>query len=316
MKVIKSNVSIFEQAPGITGLFKHIERVGRSAYKSEDRITEDSWKKFVKMIYERGHHAVFNLGTVYMIIPETEYEILKKLQETKPWTKLVMVMNQVYVTTNFRVICQLDIYKEMEKYWSEPTEHHYHRITAHWICSRGTAMQILRHRILCPIMESTRYCNYSKNKFGGELTYVIPQWVYNRRDEWSKCIDPLTNESYSFLKELDEEELWNKLCCLDRKVASRDKFFKSAEEQYLYELSEEDDNLNPEDARGVLPQDVKTELYTCGYISDWMYEPEENSKEKAGFFYLRTAKDAQKDIRVLACKLKDEFIEKNIDKLK
>ena len=51
-------------------------------------------------------------------------------------------------------------------------------------------------------------------------------------------------------------------------------------------------------------------------MADWMYEPEENSTEKAGFFYLRTAKDAQKDIRVLACKLKDEFAKKNIDKLK
>lgn len=322
MKIIKSEVSVLEQQPGIEGMFKHIERVGRLAYKSEDRITEDSWKKFVKMIYERGHHAVFNLGTVYLSIPKTaktakEYEFFEKItEEFKPWTKWSYNNGYNYVTTNFRVICQTGTYEEMVKYWCEPTEHHYHRVTAHWICSRGTATQILRHRFLSPVMESQRYCSYNKNKFGGELTYVLPQWIYDVRQDCGTTIDSLTGKTRNYLLDLDGQELWDQLICCDRKVASRDRFFKAAEEEYMYELSEEDGKLNPEDARGVLPQDIKTELCTCGYVEDWMFEPNPDSTEKAGFFYLRTAKDAQRDIRVLACKLKNEFIEKNIDKQK
>ena len=322
MKIIKSDVSVLEQQPGIEGMFKHIERVGRIAYKSEDRITEDSWKKFVKMIYERGHHAVFNLGTVYLRIPKStvnsaENEFFEKItEEFKPWTKWAYNNGYNYVTTNFRVICQTGTYNDMVKYWCEPTEHHYHKITAHWVCSRGTATQILRHRVLSPVMESQRYCNYSKNKFSGELTYILPQWVYDVREDYGTTIDTLTGRLRSHLLDLDGQELWDELTCWSRKVSSRDKFFKAAEDEYMYELSEEDGKLSPEDARGVLPQDIKTELCTCGYISDWMYEPKEDSTEKAGFFYLRTAPDAQRDVRVLAEKLKKDFIKLGLDKLK
>lgn len=312
MKIIKSSVSILEQDSGIIGMFKHLERVGRLAYKSEDRITDDSWKRFIKMIYDRGHHAVFNLGTVYLTIPENMHHLTDPLKDTRPWTKWRTVGDMCYITTNFRVICQLEMFDLMKEYWSEPTIHHYERVTAHWICSRNTAIQILRHRILCPIMESQRYCNYSKEKFGSELTYILPQWIYDIREDHGNTIDTLTGELRSYLLDLDGEDLWKALCVEDRTVAGRDKFFHEAEFEYIEEINE---GLKPEDARGVLPGDVKTELCTCGYIEDWMYEPEEDSTEKAGFFYLRTAPDAQRDLRVLATDLKNQFIEKGLDKL-
>ena len=51
MKVIESSVEIFDQGPGLEGMYKHIERCGRVAYKSGDRITADSWVRFLKMLY-------------------------------------------------------------------------------------------------------------------------------------------------------------------------------------------------------------------------------------------------------------------------
>ena len=150
MKLIKSNVTILNQEPGILGMYRHIERVGRVAYRSEDKITDDSWEKFVEMLYKKGHHAVFNLGTVYLTIPKPgNKSIIEALMSTSPWTVWEEKNILVLFTTNYRVICQLKFINVMKNFWSEPTEDHYHRVTAHWsrTSSFGTTYNALfRHR--------------------------------------------------------------------------------------------------------------------------------------------------------------------------
>lgn len=317
MKLVDSKVSILPQEPGVVGMLKLIERAGRTAYMSLDKITDNSYEKFIRMLYNKGHWAVFNLGTVYLKVPVEDYNKVSDLFETTPWTAYEEVNGFYYITTNYRVICQLEYDEVMEKYWCEPEEHHYRRITTHWVCSRVIAQQILRHRILCPVMESTRYVNYSKERFGTEITFIIPQWVYDLRDELSETIDPLTKEYRSWIKTLKGEELWKALCCIDRTVSSRDRFLRLAEQEYIYEATtDEGYRLPAEDARGVLPLDTKTEICITGYVRDWYYESPENSPEKAGFFKLRCAPDAQSDIRVLAESLKSQFEKEGIDKLK
>jgi thymidylate synthase ThyX len=117
--------------------------------------------------------------------------------------------------------------------------------------------------------------------------------------------------------DLDGEELWDTLCCEDRTVASRDRIWKTLEDEYFYELStDEGENLKPEEARGILPNDTKTELIMTGFLEDFYYTPPANSSEKAGFFYLRCAPDAQADIRVLAESLKEQMYNKGIDRWK
>lgn len=73
MKLIKPSFSIIEQEPGIEGIYKAIERAGRTCYKSEDKITEDSAKKFVEMLNVKHHLSVYEHGTVYLKIPIEEY---------------------------------------------------------------------------------------------------------------------------------------------------------------------------------------------------------------------------------------------------
>ena len=279
MKVVKSSTSVLEQQPGIIGMFKHIEACGRIAYKSESRITDDSYLKFIEMLYNRGHWAVFNLGTVYLKFPKSESATYKKLKQTYPFTRWTEKDNEVYLTTNYRVICQLNLKEFMETYWSEPDDNlHYHRFTGHFICNRSTSHQLVRHRSLCPIQESQRYCNYTKGKFGKELTFILPQWVYRIRELVGNLINKKTGLKNKHILTYDG---------------------------------------GPEEARGVLCNDVKTELCICGYADDWYYEPNpEETKEKAGFFYLRCASDAQADIRVLAESLKSQFNEKGYNTLK
>lgn len=73
MKLIKPNVVILEQQPGLDGIYKQIELAGRNCYKSEDKITEDSAKAFVDRMIASGHGAMLEHGTVYLAIPKTTY---------------------------------------------------------------------------------------------------------------------------------------------------------------------------------------------------------------------------------------------------
>lgn len=318
MKIIKSSVEVLEQESGIIGMYRFIERAGRIAYKTEDKMTDDSWQRFLKMLKERGHWAVFNQGTVYLRFnPSKEMEAWKKLKETKPWTKWTKDADWVNVTTNFRVILQLDLSDFMEKYWEDPDPSFYRRVGSHWICSRSTSHQLVRHRIFCPLQESQRYCNYSKDKFGNELTYILPQWIYRVREDIGNTIDPVTYEPRNWILRLDGERLWDELTLWDRTVAGRDNMWKAIEKEYMAELTAGDgEKLLPEEARGILPNDAKTELIMTGYVGDWFYEPPIDSPEKAGFFFLRCAPDAQSDIRILAQSLKEQMCNNGIDKWK
>ena len=72
--MIKPNVVILEQQPGLDGMYKQIELAGRTCYRSEDKITEDSAKAFVDRMIKSGHGAMLEHGTVYLRIPIEEYE--------------------------------------------------------------------------------------------------------------------------------------------------------------------------------------------------------------------------------------------------
>lgn len=321
MKIIKSNVEILGQGPGIIGMKKHIERCARISYKSEDRITEDSYIKFVGMLIDRGHWACLEFGSVYLIIPSLSNNssniFFINLFSTSDHNRIEYVGTDAYITTNYRFILQNNLEEIMEKYWVEPTQHHYHRVTSHWICSRSTSHQIVRSRVYSYIQESQRYVNYSKDKFGSEITIILPQWIYDVRKEVGSTIDPQTYEPRDYILSYDGEELVKELACWDRTVASRYDFWKYCEKEYLYETTtDEGETLNPEDARGVLCNDVKTELCMCGFLDDWFYVPKSDTTEKAGFFYLRSANSAQRDIRVLSQSLENQMRELGLDKLK
>ena len=309
MKIIKSSVNIKEQEPGIVGMFKHMEIIGRLSHKSENKITVDSYINFINLMKKIGHWAVFDMGTAYLKFSVFNFIIFLKLLKHYPFSKFRIHGLNIYATTTYRVILQENLEKKMYKFWCEPTKYHHKRITARFICSRASSHELVRHASLRPLQESTRYCNYGKDKFGSEITYILPQWIYNVRDEIGNTVDPLTGESREWVLKEDGQDLWNILCCYDRTVASRDKRLREAEEEYMWEIStDESYKLRPEDARGGLPHDLKTELYMCGYTKDWCGRPKTN--ERTGFFYLRSDQSAHPDVRVLSQELEKIFKEK------
>ena len=176
--------------------------------------------------------------------------------------------------------------------------------------------QLVRHRAFSFIQESQRYVNYSREKFGSGITFIIPSWAYSLRDKIGATVDPQTYEPRDYLLTLKGSDLWIELCTMNRKIASRDRFWQACEDEYMYDISEEDEKLNPEDARGCLCNDVKTELCMTGYIEDWIIEPDESTPEKFGFFFLRSNNTAQSDIRKLSISLENQFKEAKLYELR
>ena len=142
--------------------------------------------------------------------------------------------------------------------------------------------------------ESQRYCNYNKGKFNGELTFIIPQWVKNLRKYIANCTDSTTGVSQLYLLTMDIDKAIYELCAIDRAINCWCQFLENCEKDYMFLVT--DQELKPEEARSILPNDCKTELVVTGFESDWQH-----------FFSLRLSNAAHSDVRVLAEKLNKEI---------
>lgn len=274
MKLIESSVQIIEEKDP----YKMIELASRTCYKSESNITEDSAKEFVDRMIKLGHGAMLEHGTIYLEIENyTDIDELK--YKGNPYSRAVAVFpNLLYVTTNLRVIVE-NGWEEDLKWQCEPTEHHEKRITAKFICDRGVSHEFVRHRVFSFAQESQRYCNYNKDKFNNELTFIKPTWLdiptgdYTYWDgDWCD-IDNMKIQLPS-----DNGIADNFLWCLN-----------NAGMQYRLLINK---GLKPQEARGVLPNATKTELVMTGFESDWEH-----------FFSLRCSGAAHPDAKKLADEL-------------
>lgn len=152
MRLIKPNVEIIEQSDyTIDGIYKMIELAGRTCYKSEDKITEDSAKEFVNRMIKSGHGAMLEHGTVYLTIPitdSTSYRIDAYTRNKYTRSDISKDLRDYYITTNLRVLVENNWLNDLQ-YVCEPTEFHEKRITVKWTTDRVTGESFLRHRIFC-----------------------------------------------------------------------------------------------------------------------------------------------------------------------
>lgn len=258
MKLIKPSFEIWEQPSGLEGVYKQIERAGRMCYKSEDKITEDSAKSFVDRMIKSGHGAMLEHGTVYLkvfnVIENSElidkyksnkYSVVKEGTEVYNCHGDILYGSCKCITTNYRVLVENGWLDDL-KYICKPTEFHEKRITVHFVCDRGVSHELVRHRVMSFAQESTRYCNYSKDKFGNELTFIQPCWL---DDERLKLYGPY----HTVIRDKSLESIF---------IAS----LNNAEKDYIDLI---DLGWKPQEARAVLPNSLKTELVVTGFVSDW-----------------------------------------------
>lgn len=301
MKLINSSVIVKEQESGIDGVYKQIEWAGRHCYKSLDKITENSAKEFVDRMIKLGHGAMLEHGTIYLTI-DGEDPNLSKIQ-SNPHTKVNLVPYEVltesnytisykaYITTNLRVLVENNL-KELLCYQVEPTEHHEKRITAKFICDRGVSHEFVRHRVFSFAQESTRYCDYSKDKFGNDITYIIPSWLDLPEGKYSNWDNDWCDVSELKLLYPEVDNLSDPANCFLQSI-------KNAEYYYFMLINR---GWKPQQARQVLPNATKTELVMTGFESDWEH-----------FFELRCSGAAHPDAKKLADELKSLMNVKNIE---
>lgn len=293
MKLIESSVQIIEEKDP----YKMIELAGRTCYKSEDKITENSAKEFVDRMIKLGHGAMLEHGTIYLKIDKTEDGHLPPARlywsdgNHKKYTRVRKHGNSIYVTTNLRVIVENNRLDDLQ-YQVKPTEHHEKRITAKFICDRGVSHEFVRHRVFSFAQESTRYCDYSKNKFGNDITYIIPSWLDLPEGKYSNWDNDWCDVSELKLLYPEVDNLSDPANCFLQSI-------KNAEYYYFMLINR---GWKPQQARQVLPNATKTELVMTGFESDWEH-----------FFELRCSGAAHPDARKLADELKSLMNVKNIE---
>lgn len=319
MKIINPSVEIMRT--GLETDFMHpeqfIERVGRTCYKSEDRITEDSAAKFVSNLIERGHEAMIehwnlifktNAGTyddfksdLNLLIEGSNIPLTERLRPYLKFTDCDFDDNNIrYIVSgnmrawrDFAKACVIGLglipqymwgmvrnyplfFPEYQTYVPETFtnnlfipisvdelnkfERNIHQdVTMKFICDRGVSHEIVRHRVASFAQESTRYCNYGKDKFGKEITVVRPSWCDEDDNRYINWCDG----------------------CEDAEV-------------YYFDLL--DQGCSPQEARSVLPNSLKTEVIVTMNLDGWKH-----------FFDLRCVEGAQPDMKKVATMAKDIF---------
>ena len=211
MKLIKPFTEILTPING-EEILKFLEKIARTCYKSEDKITDDSAEKMIRMLISRGHEAMIE----------------------------------------------------------------FFDITVKFTCDRGVSHEIVRHRMASYAQESTRYCNYSKDKFDNQITFIIPNWCINIDEQF--LTDRAEIESSTNIN--DDERRW---------------LIAMAFAEHSYNLLIED-GWQAQQARSVLPNSTKTEINVKYNLREWRH-----------FFKLRTSPAAHPQMRELTIPLLKEF---------
>lgn len=244
MKLIDSSINIISQEDSLEGIYKQIERGARICYASESM--DKTAKEFVDSLIKRGHLSPLEHGTVYLhfTAPYGETCLFADLQYNLPevykyvigkYSKVVSHPNGIdyYVTTNYRHIIEHNWMDDL-RYLCKPTKFHEKRLSAEIILSEGIAREFNRHRTFSVSQQSTRYCNFSKDKFGNEISFIKPYW-YNSGESVTKVFE-------SHCKECESEYM-----CLIK------------------------DGLLPQEAREVLPLSTATKVMYTAFESDWKH---------------------------------------------
>lgn len=251
MRLVKASFEIIEQKPGLLGVFKQIELAGRTCYKSEDKITENSADAFVDRMYQSNHTAMLEHGTIYLkhqaslVRGVQECDTLFQKYKNNKFSHYVTCKTEHngetivsgYVTTNFRVIVENGWMSDLQ-YMCEPTEWHEKRVTVRFITDQGILREFTRHRVFSFAVESTRYCNYGSGKFNNEVTYILPPWL------------PTEDVQVAAVK-------WDEVEFIKALTDAEKSYFK------LLELG-----WKPQQARNVLPLGTKCEIVMTGFVSD------------------------------------------------
>ena len=273
MNLINPSVEYIPQEQGLDGIYKQIELAGRNCYKSENKIIENSAKAFVQRMIDSGHLAMLEHGTVYLEAKGEKYYNIFYRYLNNSYSKVNYAKSVVTdainiidfpfrVTTNYRVLVEKNWLDDLQ-YLCEPTEYHQRRITLKFTTNIGVTREGNRHRVNSIAEESTRYCDYTKEKFNSGLNVCVPLWFSKEQ------IEKYENQNGHFeLDDYMENILLNEPC----DALSDIDYYLFA--MYACEFSY--NNLirlgwSPQQAREVLPLATKSDVVYTAFVNDWRH---------------------------------------------
>lgn len=270
MLFTRSNYEIWEQNDTtLDSIYSQAEKVGRYCWYSMDKMTPESAKPFCERLLNSGHYSPLEAATLYLYFKSDCDEF--GIDHGDPYDrKLNFTLNhfshcnhnwdthETFVTTNLRVIMEMfpEELEELVKWhgvsWDPRFEK---RITVHFTTDRGVSAEANRHRAHSPMESSTRYCNFSKGKFGNQVTILAPDDITDQ--DLQNC-DSGVDMSGNIILPKDTTD-WNDI---DWWV-----WGNSCTELSYMKLLEK--GWTAQEARRVLPLDLKTELIHTATVSQW-----------------------------------------------
>lgn len=283
MNAIKPSHKIMTVKSG-QDILPFIEACGRTCYKSEAAITQDSAVKFVSGLIHRGHEAMIEHWSYIFKCCQSSYyqfwSVVNALEDlgytfylrrtamsgryiisgnVRAWRDLIRASKEaaidlpewVYVVLTQPTIDKQVFFSDLldfsekraaftktKEIWKDELigfekDVHYD-ITIKFTCDRGVTHEIVRHRPASFAQESTRYCNYSKDQFGGEITTIQPFFLCDGTKGMMHWKDSMFKCEANYFKLLN----WG---------------------------------CSPQEARSVLPNSLKTEIIMTANIKEWKH---------------------------------------------
>lgn len=263
MILLEQKAEYLKQEPGVEGVYKVIEKAARTCYKSEAKCdgTVEGAKAFVERMIKSHHTAMLESCSVYLKCYRNfkyeknngmvEYPSDLEFYATNKYSKFNLDKDYNYVTTNLRVLVENNRLDDL-KYWSEPTDMHEKRYTFRLVTDRAIANEIVRHRLFSFAQESTRFVDYSNEKYGTDIAYIMPDWFPNAT----------LQQQEAFMQMMKDTE--------DLYFALRGKWDERKPDK-RFKTGFKDNPLTPQQARAVFPLCLKTELCMTGYVTDWRF---------------------------------------------
>lgn len=275
----------------LQSIYKHVARCARVCYQSKAKDGEFPYE-FLKRVILKGvdiyelnrmelnklHLSVFEHGTVHLRIPAhltTGPTLINSLIES-PFSRFIIIREgnediYYYITTNMRVIIELGIFIFEEYIDNDKSRINDYpaRLSISILTDIGCSRELNRHRTHSVSEESTRYCRYTANKFGGNISILRVPWIpYTLEDP-----DDPVNTSYE-TGFYNDNEIFDSTT---KVIYDKHTYNWNAVDWFLYGI--QITNLvyskcielgwTAQQAREILPLNTKTQLIHTAFLDDW-----------------------------------------------
>jgi thymidylate synthase (FAD) len=240
MKLVNQDYKIIGTSKSVENAWTIIEAATRTCYQSERKDTSETPEEWCRRILlrndnpEANHGAMLEHGTIYLEVPN--FLVKQYLADScwnillhNPYTRAVNDDKNCYITTNLRVLYENNIEYVLD-YAVYPSSLHIKRYTVCIDTSLQVYKELTRHRVFSFAIESTRYCNYSTNKFSNSIKYIEPCWA------------------------------------IEEEIPEIYKDFETLEDIYFKWI---DKGWKPQEAATFIPQGIKAQMWMTGFVDDW-----------------------------------------------